>query len=49
MWWLVKYNIKKIYNVYNIIHKEGGTGEALKLKLHLNSEINKREILMILG
>ena len=23
--------------------KEGGTGEALKLKLHLNSEVYKRE------
>ena len=28
-------------NVFNI-HKEGGTGEALKLKLHLNSEVYKR-------
>ena len=26
------------------IDKEGGTSEALKLKLHLNSEVYKREI-----
>ena len=31
------------------INKEGGTTEALKLKLHLNSEVYKREFcLMIL-
>ena len=25
-----------------LMYKEGGTGEALKLKLHLNSEVYKR-------
>ena len=28
--------------------KEGGTGESLKLELHLNSEVYKREFLTIL-
>ena len=31
------------------ICKEGGTGEALKLELHLNSEVYKREIFKIFG
>ena len=37
-----------ISHTHLMITKEGGTGEALKLKLHLNSEVYKAEILMIL-